>query len=189
VAAMEIICPGTDLSEQISTAGKEASGTSNMKFIMNGAITIGTLDGANIEIREEVGDENFFLFGLTAEEIQAARRHYDPRGIIEGDEDLARLMSLLESGHFNSDEPGAFEPLIQSMTSPHDLWLTIADFRSYIDAQKRVAAAYQDRSRWTRMSILNAAHSGKFSADRTICDYNAELWRLKPVAPLPLKQG
>ncbi|MEQ1544934.1 glycogen/starch/alpha-glucan phosphorylase [Methyloglobulus sp.] len=181
VSAMEIICPGADLSEQISTAGKEASGTGNMKFMMNGALTIGTLDGANIEIREEVGDENFFLFGLTEEQVEASRNHYDPAAIIEQDEDLKRVMNLLEWAHFNQFEPGIFDALIGSMKSPHDPWLTIADFRSFIDAQKRVEAAYQDTERWTRMSILNCAASGKFSTDRTITEYNNEIWKLTPV--------
>ncbi|MEQ1740398.1 MAG: glycogen/starch/alpha-glucan phosphorylase [Methyloglobulus sp.] len=181
VSAMEIICPGADLSEQISTAGKEASGTGNMKFMMNGALTIGTLDGANIEIREEVGDENFFLFGLTEEQVEASRNHYDPASIIEQDEDLKRVMNLLEWSHFNQFEPGIFDALIGSMKSPHDPWLTIADFRSFVDAQKRVEAAYQDTEHWTRMSILNCAASGKFSTDRTITEYNNEIWKLTPV--------
>jgi len=180
VSAMEKICPGADLSEQISTAGKEASGTGNMKLMMNGAITIGTLDGANIEIREEVGDENFFLFGLTEEEIEARRSHYDPIAIIDQDEDLQRVMRLLESGYFNQFEPGLFDDLISSIKSPHDPWMTIADFRSYIDAQKRVEDAYRDKEQWTRMSILNCANSGKFSTDRTISEYNREIWKLKP---------
>ncbi|PPK71487.1 starch phosphorylase [Methylobacter tundripaludum] len=181
VSGMEIICPAADLSEQISTAGKEASGTGNMKLMMNGALTIGTLDGANIEIREEVGDENFFLFGLTEEQIEARREHYDPYAIIEQDEDLQRVMNLLESGHFNQFEPGIFDGLIASIKSKFDPWMTIADFRSYIDAQKRVEAAYQDKDYWTRMSILNCANSGKFSTDRTINDYNREIWKLEPV--------
>ncbi|RLJ67848.1 glycogen/starch/alpha-glucan phosphorylase [Sulfurisoma sediminicola] len=183
VSAMEVIAPGTDLSEQISTAGKEASGTGNMKFMMNGAATIGTLDGANIEIREEVGDENFFLFGLTAEEVEAARRGYDPNALIAADPDLARVMALLESGHFNQFEPGLFDPIVQAIRSPHDPWLVAADFRSYVDAQERAAVAYRDRERWTRMSILNTAASGKFSTDRTMAEYNAEIWQLAPVAP------
>ena len=183
VSAMEIIAPGTDLSEQISTAGKEASGTGNMKFMMNGAVTIGTLDGANIEIREEVGDENFFLFGLTAEEVEATRPGYDPNAIIAGDPDLKRVMDLLESGHFNQFEPGLFDPVITAIRSPHDPWLVAADFRSFVDAQEAAAAAYRDTARWTRMSILNTAMSGKFSTDRTMLDYNAEIWKLTPVAP------
>jgi starch phosphorylase len=181
VSGMEIICPAADLSEQISTAGKEASGTGNMKLMMNGALTIGTLDGANIEIREEVGDENFFLFGLTEEQIEARREHYDPAAIIDQDEDLQRVMNLLESGHFNQFEPGIFDDLIASIKSKSDPWMTIADFRSYIDTQKRVEAAYRDKEHWTRMSILNCANSGKFSTDRTINDYSRDIWKLKPV--------
>jgi glycogen phosphorylase len=181
VSAMEIICPGADLSEQISTAGKEASGTGNMKFMMNGALTIGTLDGANIEIREEVGDENFFLFGLTEEQVEASRNHYNPCTIIEQDEDLKRVMNLLEWAHFNQFEPGIFDAVIGSMKSQHDPWMTIADFRSFVDAQKKVESAYQDTERWTRMSILNCAASGKFSTDRTITEYNNEIWKLTPV--------
>ena len=182
VSAMEKICPGADLSEQISTAGKEASGTGNMKFMMNGALTIGTLDGANVEIREEVGDDNFFLFGLTEEQVENLRHHYDPIAIINQDEDLQRVMNLLECGHFNQFEPGIFDAVIGSMKSPHDPWVTIADFRSFVDAQKRVEAAYQDKDRWTRMSIINCANSGKFSTDRTISEYNNELWKLTPAA-------
>ncbi|MDO9424758.1 MAG: glycogen/starch/alpha-glucan phosphorylase [Methylobacter sp.] len=180
VSAMEKICPGADLSAQISTAGKEASGTGNMKLMMNGAITIGTLDGANIEIREEVGDENFFLFGLTEEEIEARRDHYDPIAVIDQDEDLQQVMQLLESGHFNQFEPGIFDELINSIKNPHDPWMTIADFRSFVDAQKRVEDAYQDKDHWAKMSILNCANSGKFSTDRTISEYNREIWKLKP---------
>jgi starch phosphorylase len=180
VSAMEKICPGADLSEQISTAGKEASGTGNMKLMMNGAITIGTLDGANIEIREEVGDENFFLFGLTEEQIEAKRGHYDPMTIIDQDVDLQQVMHLLEFGYFNQFEAGIFDDLIGSIKSPHDPWMTVADFRSYIDTQKRVEDAYRDKDLWTKMSILNCANSGKFSTDRTISEYNREIWKLKP---------
>jgi starch phosphorylase len=186
VSAMEVICPGADLSEQISTAGKEASGTGNMKFMMNGAITIGTLDGANIEIREEVGEDNFFLFGLSAEEVAETRRDYRPWDIIAADEDLSAVMQLLQSGHFNQFEKHLFDGILASITSAHDPWLTAADFRSFVDAQERVAAAYRDTERWTRMSILNTANSGKFSTDRTMLDYNHEIWRLTPVAPTPL---
>jgi len=181
VSAMEVICPAADLSEQISTAGKEASGTGNMKFMMNGAITIGTLDGANIEIREEVGADNFFLFGLTAEQVDAARGHYNPVAIVAADADLARVIHLLQSGHFNLFEPGLFDSVVQSILSPNDPWLTAADFRSYVNAQQKVATAYRDRERWTRMSILNAAASGKFSSDRTIQDYNRDIWHLPQV--------
>ncbi|HEY0962128.1 MAG TPA: glycogen/starch/alpha-glucan phosphorylase [Pseudomonadales bacterium] len=178
VSAMEVIAPGTDLSEQISTAGKEASGTGNMKFMMNGAVTIGTLDGANIEIREAVGDENFFLFGLNAREVDQARRNYDPNAIIANDAELARVMELLESDFFCPESPGLFKPLIDSIRSPHDQWLTAADFRSYVDAQRRAAAAYIDAERWTTMSIMNTASSGFFSSDRTIREYARDIWRL-----------
>jgi starch phosphorylase len=178
VSAMEKICPGADLSEQISTAGKEASGTGNMKFMMNGAVTIGTLDGANIEIREEVGDENFFLFGLTEEEVEALRPHYNPMAIVAEDKDLQGVLALLEGGHFNQFEPHIFDDVINSIKSPNDPWMTIADFRSFIDAQKQVEVAFQDKPRWTRMSILNCANSGKFSTDRTITEYNNDIWKL-----------
>lgn len=179
VSAMEKICPGADLSEQISTAGKEASGTGNMKLMLNGALTIGTLDGANIEIREEVGAENFFLFGLTDVEIAERRCNYDPQVIIQADQDLHKVMQLLESGHFNQFEPGIFDELINSLKNPHDPWMTIADFRSYIDAQLQVEAAYRDQEHWTKMSIINCANSGKFSTDRTINEYNQEIWQLQ----------
>jgi len=183
VSAMEVICPAADLSEQISTAGKEASGTGNMKFMMNGALTIGTLDGANIEIREEAGEENFFLFGLTAEQVEETRGRYDPAAIVAADEDLQRVVQLLRSNHFNLFEPGLFEPILQSILNPHDPWLTLADFSGYVDAQKQVTAAYQDQENWTRMSIINTATSGKFSSDRTIMDYNRDVWRLPQVQP------
>jgi starch phosphorylase len=153
-----------------------------MKFMMNGALTIGTLDGANIEIREEVGNDNFFLFGLTEDQVENLRYRYDPVAIINQDEDLQRVINLLECGHFNQFEPGIFNGIIDSMKSPHDPWVTIADFRSYVDAQKRVEAAYQDKDHWTKMSIINCANSGKFSTDRTISEYNNELWKLTPVS-------
>ncbi len=186
VSAMEIICPGTDLSEQLSTAGKEASGTGNMKFMMNGAITIGTLDGANIEILEEVGEENFFMFGLTSEEVDELRWNYDPHEVINHDDDLQRVMNLLRCNHFNLFEGGLFDPIINAICSPHDPWMVAADFRSFVDAQRRVADAYQNRERWTRMSILNTACSGKFSTDRTISDYNEDIWHLKA---MPIGDG
>ena len=178
VSAMEIIAPGTDLSEQISTAGKEASGTGNMKFMMNGALTIGTLDGANIEIREEVGDENFFLFGLTAEQVEECRHNYNPKAIISADEDLSRVIHLLSSSQFNLFEPRIFDPILQSITSTGDPWLVAADFRSYVEAQKHAAALFRDVEGWTRMSIYNTARSSRFSTDRTMNEYNAEIWHL-----------
>jgi starch phosphorylase len=181
VSAMEVICPAAELSEQISTAGKEASGTGNMKFMMNGALTIGTLDGANVEIREAVGEDNFFLFGLTVEEVRALRPHYDPQAFIDQDEDFSRVMQLLESGHFNPAEPGVMDTVIRAIRNPRDPWMTAADFRSFVDAQARAAAAYADSDDWTRMSILNSAASGRFSTDRTMADYNRDIWRLDSV--------
>jgi len=176
VSAMETICPGADLSEQISTAGKEASGTGNMKFMMNGAVTIGTLDGANIEILEAVGEENFFLFGLTADEVQTARQNYDPAAIIAGDDALAEVLKLLGSGHFNLLEPGIFSDILTSIQSPEDPWMVAADFKSYIQAQRSVDAAWADRTGWLRRCILNTAHSGHFSSDRTIREYARDIW-------------
>ncbi len=181
VSAMELICPAADLSEQISTAGKEASGTGNMKFMMNGAVTIGTLDGANVEIREAVGAENFFLFGLTVEEIAELRPDYDPQAFIDEDADFGRVMQLIESGHFNRFEPGVFDSVLHSIRSPADPWMTAADFRSFVDAQSDAAEAYTNVERWTRMSILNTASAGRFSTDRTMRDYNADIWRLEPI--------
>ncbi|MCG7961864.1 MAG: glycogen/starch/alpha-glucan phosphorylase [Candidatus Thiodiazotropha taylori] len=188
VTAMEVIAPGTDLSEQISTAGKEASGTGNMKFMMNGAVTIGTLDGANIEILEEVGEENFFLFGLTSGEVESRRSHYAPNEIIEHDADFNRVMMLLESGYFNQFEPGIFDEIVESIRSPYDHWMTAADFRSYIDAQEQAAKAYHDQAQWTRMSIINSARCGRFSTDRTITEYNQDIWKLA-VSPAPEING
>jgi starch phosphorylase len=181
VSAMEKICPAADLSEQISTAGKEASGTGNMKFMMNGAVTIGTLDGANVEIREAVGADNFFLFGNTVEEIESMRGSYDPQAIINADKDLRRVMNLLESGHFNRFEPGIFDSVIQSIKEPADPWMTAADFRSFVDAQSEASKVYQDETLWTHMSILNTASSGRFSTDRTMRDYNEDIWHLEPI--------
>ena len=151
--------------------------------MMNGALTIGTLDGANIEIREEAGDDNFFLFGLTEQQVEELRHQYDPVAIIHADEDLKRVINLLECGYFNQFEPGIFDPILASLKSPHDPWMTIADFRSYIETQKRVELAYHDKERWTRMSIINCANSGKFSTDRTIADYNEDIWKLTPINP------
>ncbi len=181
VSAMEVICPGTELSEQISTAGKEASGTGNMKFMMNGALTIGTLDGANIEIREKAGAENFFLFGLDAGQVGQVRQNYDPNKTIAEDKDIRRVMELLEGGRFSPNEPGIFDILIAGLRNSQDQWLTIADFRSYIDAQQDVNDQYKDQRNWNRMSIINTASSGWFSSDRTIQQYADEIWNVEPI--------
>jgi len=188
VSIMERLCPGTDLSEQISTAGKEASGTGNMKFMINGALTIGTLDGANIEIREAVGEDNFFLFGLNAEEVAAMRPHYKPKAIIAAEPNLSEVVRVLQSGQFNASEPGIFDPVINAIQNPQDPWMTAADFAGFVAAQRRVAETYLDRELWTRKSIMNTASSGRFSSDRTISEYNKEIWHLQPVTPADITQ-
>jgi starch phosphorylase len=175
------VYPAADLSEQISTAGKEASGTGNMKFSMNGALTIGTLDGANIEIREEVGADNFFLFGLNAEEVYGLKaRGYHPMDYYNGNQGLRDVIDLIRSGFFSRGDSELFRPLIDGLLY-HDPYLLLADFQSYVECQDKVAAVYRDTERWTRMSILNTARSGKFSSDRTIREYCAEIWRVQPV--------
>ncbi len=178
VSKMQVICPATDLSEQISTAGKEASGTGNMKFMMNGAITIGTYDGANIEILDAVGEDNFLLFGYKAHEIEPLRMDYNPQGLVDQDEDLKRVIHLLRCSHFNTYDPGIFDNIINSLLNPYDPWVTLADFRSYIDAQSKASELYQDTSAWTKSSILNTASSGYFSTDRTMTEYNNDIWKL-----------
>jgi glycogen phosphorylase len=175
------VYPAADLSEQISTAGKEASGTGNMKFALNGALTIGTLDGANIELREEVGAENFFLFGLAADEVRALTHGgYRPMDYYENDAELRAVIDLLRSGFFSRGDASLFEPLVDSLLR-YDPYLLLADFRSYIDCQQRVAECYQDTPRWARMSIMNTARSGKFSSDRTIREYAQDIWRVQAV--------
>jgi glycogen phosphorylase len=173
--------PAADLSEQISTAGKEASGTGNMKFCMNGALTIGTLDGANIEIREEVGADNFFLFGLSAPQVYALQRQgYRPMDYYNANQGLRDVIDLIRSGFFSRGDTELFRPLIDGLLY-HDPYLLLADFQSYLDCQSKVSEAYRDTERWTRMSILNTARSGKFSSDRTIREYCADIWGVKSV--------
>ncbi len=175
------VYPAADLSEQISLAGKEASGTGNMKFAMNGAVTIGTLDGANIEIREEVGAENFYLFGLTAPEVESRKREgYNPRAIYEANSMLHEVLDSLSNGEFSRGDKALFEPLVNSLLTTDD-YMLLADYQSYVDCQDRVSAAYKDQEAWTRMSILNVARIGKFSSDRAIRDYCAEIWKTWPV--------
>jgi starch phosphorylase len=175
------VYPAADLSEQISLAGLEASGTGNMKFAMNGALTIGTLDGANIEIREEVGAENFFLFGLTTPEVEQKKAEgYNPRTYYEANPQLREIIDSLNSGEFSHRDRGLFEPLTQSLLT-QDPYMLFADYQSYIDCQDHVDQAYQDADHWTRMSILNVARIGKFSSDRAIRDYCSDIWKTWPV--------
>jgi len=181
------IYPAADLSEQISLAGKEASGTGNMKFAMNGALTIGTLDGANVEIRAEVGPENFFLFGHTTEEVQElTSRGYDPRPYYRDDARLREALELISSGFFSPGDRGLFAPLVESLLY-HDDYLLLADYQSYMDRQDQVGEIFRDQTRWTRMSILNVARMGKFSSDRAIREYCQEIWQVRPI-PVELEE-
>jgi len=175
------VYPSADLSEQISLAGMEASGTGNMKFCMNGALTIGTLDGANIEIREEVGADNFFLFGLSAPEVYALKAQgYRPMDYYNANQGLRDVIDLIRSGFFSRGDTELFRPLIDGLLF-RDPYFLLADFQSYLECQERVAETYRDTERWTRMSILNTARSGKFSSDRSIQDYCDGIWDIKPV--------
>jgi starch phosphorylase len=176
------IYPAADLSEQISTAGMEASGTGNMKFSMNGALTIGTLDGANVEIREAVGEENFFLFGLTTGEVRARRESgYEPRQVIEADPELQHALDLIDSGLFSHGDRQLFAQLTAKLREK-DPYLVCADYRAYMDCQEKVDARYRDQEGWTRMSILNVARIGRFSSDRAIQEYAGNIWRVQPVS-------
>ncbi|MCA1994709.1 MAG: glycogen/starch/alpha-glucan phosphorylase, partial [Coleofasciculus sp. S288] len=175
------VYPAANLSEQISTAGKEASGTGNMKFALNGAITIGTLDGANVEIREAVGDENFFLFGLTAQEVFALKaKGYNPRSYYNTNAELRGVIGRIASGYFSPEDPDLFQPLVEALMN-QDEYLLFADYQSYIECQERVSQTYRDPKNWTRMSILNVARTGHFSSDRTIQDYCKDIWNVEPV--------
>ncbi|SDW46056.1 glycogen/starch/alpha-glucan phosphorylase [Nitrosomonas communis] len=177
----QLIYPAADLSEQISTAGKEASGTGNMKFMLNGALTIGTLDGANVEIREEVGAENFFLFGLTTEEVERLKREgYHPTDYMASNHELRAVLELINSGFFSRGDAEVFRSVVDNLTFS-DPFLVLADYAAYIACQEQVNAAWQDKENWTRMSILNTARSGKFSSDRAIREYCDEIWNVQPV--------
>jgi starch phosphorylase len=184
VSLAEVIIPAADLSEQISTAGTEASGTSNMKFALNGALTIGTLDGANVEIRAAVGEDNFFLFGLTTPEVEALRQSgYHPREYYERDPELRRALDLIRDGAFAPEQPGLFQPLLESLLDHGDTYLVLADFAAYLACQERVAALYQDHDAWTRKAILNVAGAGRFSSDRVIRQYGREIWGVEGSLP------
>jgi starch phosphorylase len=177
-----LVYPAADISEQISTAGKEASGTGNMKFMMNGALTIGTLDGANVEIREEAGAENFFLFGLTAEEVERVKGEgYRPGNYVADNDELRAVLELVGSGHFARGDTEVLRPLVENLTWS-DPFLVLADYAAYVACQERVSAAWRDADNWTRMSILNTARSGKFSSDRAIAEYCDDIWGVQPVS-------
>jgi glycogen phosphorylase len=176
VSLAEKIIPAANLSEQISTAGMEASGTGNMKFAMNGALTIGTMDGANVEILEEVGRGNIYIFGLTADEIEARRKQYDPLSYYHDSADIRRVLDALRGNRFSPDEPGLFQPIVNSLLQQGDPYFHLADFESYLGAQRRVSGDFQDVTAWTSRTILNVARSGKFSSDRAVAEYARDIW-------------
>ncbi len=182
VSTASIIIPAADLSQQISTAGTEASGTGNMKLALNGALTIGTLDGANIEIMEEVGEENFFIFGLNAQEVEALKNSgYNPWNYYHGNAELKWALDMIASGYFSPENTDCFRPIVDNLTHGGDRYLLLADYTSYAAAQRRVEALYCDRQQWTRRAILNVAGMGKFSSDRAINEYANRIWGAKPV--------
>ncbi len=181
VSAMEIICPAADLSEQISTAGKEASGTGNMKFMMNGALTIGTLDGANVEILEAVGEDNFFRFGLTVDEVETLRPSYSPDTTVAIEPRVKAIVKAFKDGMFDCGDPELVNVALDAALSSDDPWMTIADLPDYLDAQQRVSQCWQDKALWISKSIINSAKSGRFSTDRTMRDYNNDIWNLSPL--------
>jgi starch phosphorylase len=182
VALAEHIIPAAELSQQISTAGMEASGTGNMKFALNGALTIGTLDGANVEIREEVGEENIFIFGLTAEEVEARRaKGHNPMDDYHGNGELRHVLDQIRDSFFCMGTPGLFQPIVDALLHQGDSYMVLADYDSYVRCQEEVSRTYQDPREWTRRSILNTANMGKFSSDRTIREYAEETWKVRPV--------
>ena len=184
VSLAERLIPASDVSNQISTAGYEASGTSNMKFMMNGALTVGTRDGATIEMAEEAGEDNFFLFGLTAEQVSASRGWYNPCWHYENEPETRAALDLIVSGHFSRYEAGAFEPLSDMLLKQGDFYMHLADIASYLEADQRLTALYADQDQWAQKAILNVASSGKFSSDRTIAEYAAGIWNVQP-CPVP----
>jgi starch phosphorylase len=184
VSLAERLIPATDVSNQISTAGYEASGTSNMKFMMNGALTIGTRDGATIEMAEAAGEENFFLFGLTAEQVAGSRGWYSPTWHYDNEPETRAALDLIFSNHFSPQEPAIFEPLRETLLTRGDHYMHLADLGAYLEADRRLLEAYADPDVWTRMVVSNVAASGRFSSDRTIAEYAAEIWDAKP-CPVP----
>ena len=180
VTLAEHLIPASDVSNQISTAGYEASGTSNMKFMLNGALTLGTRDGATIEMAEEAGEENFFLFGLTADQVASSRSWYNPRWHYDNEPETREALDLITSDHFSRNEPGIFRPLWDVLVTNGDHYMHLADMKSYLDADQRLNALYGDADAWARKAILNVAASGKFSSDRTIAEYAADIWSAEP---------
>jgi starch phosphorylase len=187
VSLAEHLIPASDVSNQISTAGYEASGTSNMKFMMNGALTIGTRDGATIEMATEAGEDNFFLFGLTADQVIGSRGWYNPKWHYEHEPETRQVLDLIFSDYFSRYEPGVFEPLREMLLTHGDHYMHLADLKSYLEADERLCALYASPNEWARKAILNVAGSGKFSSDRTISEYAAEIWHVTP-CPIPERE-
>jgi starch phosphorylase len=183
VSLAERLIPASDLSEQISTAGFEASGTGNMKFMMNGALTVGTRDGATIEMAREAGEEHFFLFGLTAEQVAESRSWYNPQWHYDNDPETRDALDLILNDHFSAQEPGIFAPLRNTLLTG-DYYMHLADLKSYVDIQGRAGALYANRGAWAMKALLNIAGSGRFSSDRTITEYATEIWKTAP-SPVP----
>jgi glycogen phosphorylase len=180
VSLAERLIPATDVSNQISTAGYEASGTSNMKFMMNGALTIGTRDGATIEMAEAAGEENFFLFGLSADEVANNRSWYNPQWHYQNEPETKAALDLIFSDHFSRNEPGVFEPIRKLLLENGDFYMHLADLGSYLESDQDLTNLYKDRAGWARKVILNISGSGMFSSDRTIAQYASEIWTAKP---------
>jgi starch phosphorylase len=184
VSLAQRLIPSSDVSNQISTAGYEASGTSNMKFMMNGALTIGTRDGATIEMAQEAGEDNFFLFGLTADQVASSRGWYNPRWHYDNEPETRAALDLIFSDHFSPHEPGVFAPLCDTLLTHGDHYMHLADLTAYLEADRRLLELYADPEGWARKAIVNVASSGKFSSDRTIAEYAANIWNVKP-CPVP----
>jgi starch phosphorylase len=180
----ERLIPASDVSNQISTAGYEASGTSNMKFMMNGALTVGTRDGATIEMAEEAGEENLFLFGLTVEQVENSRAWYNPYWHYDHEPEIRTALDLIFSDYFSRNEPGVFAPLRDTLLTQGDHYMNLADLTSYCQAQERLGALYAEPDAWAHKAILNVASSGKFSSDRSIAEYTNEIWKVEP-CPVP----
>jgi len=182
VSVAESMIPAADLSEQISTAGTEASGTGNMKLALNGALTIGTMDGANVEIRSEVGADNIFIFGLTTDEVVKLRASgYRPADYYHANRELRQAIDMIAAGYFSPEDPDRFKPIVDNLLAHGDHYLLLADYASYVACQTEVEAAYRDQQQWLRKVILNVANMGKFSSDRTILQYAEQIWQAKPV--------
>jgi starch phosphorylase len=180
VTVAERLIPASEVSNQISTAGYEASGTSNMKFMMNGALTVGTRDGATIEMAEEAGEENFFLFGLTADQVASGRHTYNPYWHYGNEPETRAALDLIASDHFSRNEPGTFDPLMDTLLKNGDYYMHLADLQAYLESDRQLTELYADKDAWTRKAILNVASSGKFSSDRTIAEYAADIWNVEP---------